>query len=71
MLLFAGIFIGPQILTIMRDKTFTTKLNEVEKKAWLSFIALCDNFMGNNRSDDYADKVKAFLKAYDRVQNVP
>ncbi|XP_036319803.1 uncharacterized protein LOC118734189 [Rhagoletis pomonella] len=33
-----GIFIGPQIRKLMIDENFVEKLNEVEKRAWLSFI---------------------------------
>lgn len=65
MLFFAGIFIGPQIRKIMRDKKFTQKLNPVEKRAWLSFIDLCKNFLGNKKSHDYIEKVKEFLKSYE------
>ena len=32
-----GIFIGPQIRELMRDKQFDEDLNETERSAWLSF----------------------------------
>lgn len=48
----------------MLDKDFPDKLNEVEKRAWLSFISLCENFLGNNRNANYIEVVNEFLKAY-------
>lgn len=48
----------------MRDETFLTMLSPVEKRAWSSFVALCDNFLGSHRSDDYVMVVNEFLNAY-------
>lgn len=48
----------------MRDEDFINKLNSVEKRAWKSFVALCDNFLGNYRSDDYVAVVNEFLDSY-------
>ena len=48
----------------MKSDTFKTKLDTVEKQAWESYIALCDNFLGNNRSADYVAVVNNFLTAY-------
>lgn len=48
----------------MFDEEFTMKLNVVEKRAWRSFISLCENFLGNKRSENYIDVVKEFLEAY-------
>lgn len=59
-----GVFVGPQIRKIFSDNEFFKKLNRVEKKAWKSFISLCENFLGNNRSDNYVEVVNDFLKAY-------
>lgn len=51
----------------MRDSNFMQKLNDIEKRAWKSFISLCENFLGNNRSDNYVDVVKEFLNAYEEM----
>lgn len=48
----------------MRDETFLKMLSPVEKRAWNSFVALCDNFLGSYRSDDYVMVVNEFVKAY-------
>lgn len=59
-----GIFIGPQIRKIMKDEEFLKKLTDIEKRAWESFISLCDNFLGNNKSENYIEVVEEFLMAY-------
>ncbi|XP_036325477.1 uncharacterized protein LOC118738673 [Rhagoletis pomonella] len=59
-----GIFIGPQIRKLMIDENFVEKLNEVEKRAWLSFISLCHNYLGNERSSNYKEVVQECLEAY-------
>lgn len=45
-----GIFDGSQtsIRTMLRDNIFITKMNVVEKEAWLSFQMVVENFLGNN-----------------------
>ena len=48
----------------MIDKDFLKKLNPVEKRAWLSFISLCEHFLGNKRSANYIEVVNEFLEAY-------
>ena len=57
-------FVGPQIRKLVIDKDFLKKLNLVEKRAWLSFIALGENFLGNKRSANYIEVVNEFLEAY-------
>ena len=39
-----GIFVGPQIRTLMTDEHFLDLLSDVEKMEWLSFISVCKNF---------------------------
>jgi len=62
-----GVFIGPKIRKLMKSDDFKTKLDPVEKHAWESYIALCDNFLGNNRSADYVSYVNNILCAYNEM----
>lgn len=39
-------------------------MTAVEKRAWTSFVAVCENYLGNNRSDNYVDIVNELLSAY-------
>ena len=43
----AGVFNGPQIQTLVRDQGFTPTINDKEKAAWLSFVDVTKNFVGN------------------------
>ena len=60
----AGVFDGPQIRTLVRDKEFVQKMNDKEKAAWLSFVAVIQNFIGNKKAENYDDLVTIMLAAY-------
>ena len=51
----ADIFDGPQIRQLMKDQKFYDSVNEVELAAWLSFVEVVNNFLGNYRADNYKD----------------
>ena len=38
-----------------------------EKRAWLGFISLFKNFLGNKRSSNYVEVVNEFLEAYEEM----
>ena len=57
-----GIFIGPQIGELMRDKQFDQDLNETERNAWLSFKRICKDFLGNHKAANYQDIVQYLLQ---------
>ena len=40
----AGVFDGPQIRLLVRDKKFVKVMNNREKAAWWSFVAVMQNF---------------------------
>jgi hypothetical protein len=52
-----GIFVGPQIRELTKDKTFDSILNEGELAAWTAFKDVCSNFLGNNKADNYQEIV--------------
>ena len=58
------IFIGPQIRELMQDKQFCEDLNETGRKAWLSFEAICKDFLGNHKAAKYQDVVQDLLTSY-------
>ena len=41
----AGVFDGPQIRLLIRDQEFSSKMNDRERSAWLSFVAVVENFL--------------------------
>ena len=59
-----GVFIGPQIRKIVLDETFITHLKRKEKLAFESSKKVCDNFLGNHRSDNYVQVVNDLLSHY-------
>jgi hypothetical protein len=61
-----GIFVGPQIRGLTKDKTFDSILNEVELAAWTAFKDVCSNFLGN-KADNYQEIVERFLQSYDAM----
>ena len=48
-----GIFVGPQIKTIMNSDEFTQLLITNEEQAWNSLKDVVNGFLGNNRADNY------------------
>lgn len=48
----------------MKDNEFERTLGRVEKRAWTSFVALCQHFLGNHKSQNYKSIVEEFLNAY-------
>jgi hypothetical protein len=62
-----GIFIGPQIRELTKDKTFDSILNEGELAAWTAFKEVCRNFLGNNKADDYQENVERLLQSYEAM----
>jgi hypothetical protein len=62
-----GIFVGPQIRELTKDKTFDSILNKVELAAWTAFKDVCINFLGNNKADNYQEIVEKLLQSYEAM----
>ncbi|XP_076367169.1 uncharacterized protein LOC143255416 [Tachypleus tridentatus] len=60
----AGVFDGPQIRALVRDQEFARKMNDKERTAWLSFVAVMANFLGNKKADNYETLVANMLSAF-------
>jgi hypothetical protein len=58
-----GVFIGPQIRKLFRDKQFHRILSCNGKRAWYDFWLLATNFMGNNKADNYNKRVENVLSS--------
>lgn len=63
----AGIFDGPQIRELMKDEKFTVSLDRKEKKAWLAFKSIVENFLGNHRSPEYQLVVEDLLNSFQSI----
>ena len=60
----AGVFDGPQIRKLMRDEHFTSSINNMEKRAWNSFVTVVKNFLGNKKAENYKDLIQTLLKNF-------
>ena len=60
-----GIFVGPQILEVLKDTDFEELLNLKELRAWESFKSVCSGFLGNKRVPDYQACIEKLLKSYE------
>ena len=60
----AGVFNGPQIRYLIKDKEFIKTMNIKEKMPWLSFVVVVKNFLGNKKAENYADLVDEMLEAF-------
>ena len=62
-----GIFVGPQIRTLMTDTNFETTMTKVEKLAWISFKNVVHNFLGNYKNPDFAPIAQDMLGNYNKL----
>ena len=62
-----GVFDGPQIRQLFRDASFITKMNDVEKAAWISFKEVSTNFLGNRKSPNYKGIVKKMVENFEKL----
>jgi len=62
-----GIFIGPQIPEIVNGDPFEHLLKETKKSSWLTFKAVCLNFFGNLKSENYMELVAELLNVYQNM----
>ena len=42
-------------------------MNRVEKAAWFSFVSIVNNFLGNEKADDYREIVQNLIKNFQRL----
>jgi hypothetical protein len=60
----AGIFDGPQIRQLIKDSAFVNSMNEAERKAWTSFVAVVGNFLGKRKAENYVELVNEMLNSF-------
>lgn len=60
----AGIFDGPQIRQLIKSKEFSSSMNDAEKRAWDSFVAIVKGFLGNEKAENYKDLVETLLDSF-------
>jgi len=63
----AGVFDGPQIRTLIRDKEFVKSMNDIESAAWNSFVEVVQHFLGNHKASNYEQLVMRMLKCFEKL----
>ena len=59
-----GIFVGPQINKLLKDKGFDHTLSGIEKVAWNAFRDVAHNFLGNTKAPNYIELVEHMIDSY-------
>ena len=60
----AGVSVGPDIRALLRDEKFLSLLTPGEKRAWLAFQAVVENFLGSKKAGNYKDLVEELLESF-------
>ena len=56
-----GIFDGPQIRTLLKDKNFMARMTAAVALAWLAFTNVVQGFLRNKKDDNYKEIVDELL----------
>ena len=62
-----AIFSGLQIRQLIQDKNFAQSMIPIERHAWLSFVSMTKNFLGNTKGDNYVHVVNDMLEKVKRL----
>ena len=57
----AGVFDGPKIRQLLKDKQFIETMSPEEKNGWIAFSQVVNNFLSNTKSPEYKEIVKTLL----------
>ena len=52
-------------LEMIRDKSFITSMTNIEKRAWLLFVGVVKNFLGNRKASNYMEIVNSLLPSFE------
>ena len=59
-----GIFVGPQISTMLKSESMEAKINDIEKEACQPLRGVVNGFLGNKRNQNYQKLIKKLIKSY-------
>lgn len=52
------------VRTLIKDTEFVQHMTPIESEAWLSFVLVVKNFLGNHRAPDYLELVEKMLQNF-------
>ena len=59
-----GVFVGPDICRLMKDKAFESKMQDNEKEAWNVFRDVVLKFLGNQKDPNFKRIVRKMLTKF-------
>ena len=60
-------FNEPQARQLIQDKTFAQSVTPVEGNAWLSFVSITKNSLGNTKADNYVYLINNMLEKFKKL----
>ena len=63
----AGVFTGPQIRQLFKNKDIEEAMSLLQLKAWISLQEVVANFLGNHRSDDYKSIISKMIDSFHAI----
>ena len=63
----AGVFNGPKIRQLLKDKEFIETMSPEEKNNWIAFSQVVKYFLGNIKSPKYNEIVKTLLDNFHKL----
>ena len=63
----AGMFDGPKMRQLLKDKEFIETMNPEEKNGWVAFSQVVNNFLGNTKSPESKKIVKTLLDNFHKL----
>ena len=58
---------GPQVKRLMKSDSFFEKLSAVERRAWISFVSVVEDFLGNHKVDNFREIVEELEDANEKM----
>ena len=58
---------GTKIRQLLKNKEFIETMSSVEKKGWITFSQVVNNFLGNTKSPEYKEIVKTLLDTFHKL----
>ncbi|KRZ05510.1 hypothetical protein T11_3579 [Trichinella zimbabwensis] len=62
-----GIFVGPDIQKLIKDKMFSSTMTQVEQEAWVAFTNVVSGFLGNKKDPEYGRLVNVMLEKFEKL----
>lgn len=62
-----GIFTGPEIRYLMKNKDFPSTMTDVQLAAWLNFCDIATNVLGKSVTTDWREKVDSLMSSYQNM----